>query len=254
MLSIMENFKIIEAIDENAIEESLFCVKNPKYDGFKLKRDWLKERWKEGLKLKILKKDDEKIGFIEYTPGEFAWRPVIAENYLFIHCLMVYGKKNNKLGYGTKLINDCIEDAKRQGKSGVAVFTSKGSWIANKSIFIKNGFKFIETKDRFELLAFKFKDSPDPAFIDWHLHARKHKGLHLIYANQCPLFIKSVEEMKQTAKDHSLDLQVTILNTAQEAQQSPSGYGTYSLIYNGKLLSDHYISNTRFKNILNKEI
>ncbi|MEZ5197460.1 MAG: YoaP domain-containing protein [Bacteroidales bacterium] len=59
--------------------------------------------------------------------------------------------------------------------------------------------------------------------------------------------------MKQTAKEYGLDLQVTILKTAKEAQEAPSGYGTYSLVYKGKLLSDHYISNTRFKNILNKE-
>ncbi|MEZ5197461.1 MAG: hypothetical protein R2764_14015 [Bacteroidales bacterium] len=149
----MDTLKIYEVTGLNALKETLFCVKNPKYDGFQLKLDWLRQRWKEGLKLKILKKGKDKIGFIEYTPGEYAWRPVKAENYLFIHCLMVYGKKNYHLGNGSTLIKDCIEEAKAQNKAGVAVITSKGSWIADQSIFLKNGFELVDTKGRFELLA-----------------------------------------------------------------------------------------------------
>lgn len=246
--------EIIEVTEKNAVNESLFCIKNPKYDGFKFKLNWLKDRWKEGLKLKILKLGDEKIGFIEYTPSEHAWRPVKANNYLFIHCLMVYGKKNNNLGYGSELIKHCIEDARKMKKSGVAVFTSKGSWIANQSIFLKNGFELIDTKENFELLAFRFNGSSQPAFRDWTIQLIKYKGLHLIYANQCPLFTKSIDEMTQTAKSFGLTLNTTLINTAREAQLAPGAYGTYNLVYNGKLLSYHYISNTRFKNILNKEL
>ena len=246
--------QIIEVTEDNAAKEGLFCVKNPKYEGFQLKLNWLKQRWKEGIKLKILKSDNDKLGFIEYIPGEFAWRPVQAKSYLFIHCLMVYGKDNYHSGYGSLLIKECINDAKKANKAGVAVIASKGTWMADKSIFLKNGFELLESKDRFDLLVYKTKEAPNPEFINWEDNLNKYKGLHLIYANQCPLFIKSVDEMKQTAKSYGLDLQVTVLKSANEAQQSPSGYGTYCLVYNGKILSDHYISNTRFKNILNKEI
>ena len=254
MLAKMNDLRIVEITENNATEEGLFCVKNPRYEGFQLKLNWLIERWNEGLKLKILKKGNDKIGFIEYIPGEFAWRPVKATNYLFIHCLMVYGKDNYHSGYGSLLIKECINDAKKASKAGVAVIASKGTWMADKSIFLKNGFELLESKDRFDLLVYKLKETSNLAFINWDENLNKYKGLHLIYANQCPLFIKSVDEMKQTAKTYGLDLKVTVLKTAQEAQQSPSGYGTYILVYNGKILSDHYISNTRFKNILNKEI
>lgn len=250
----MDHVKIIEVSRDNAIKEGLFCVKNPKYEGFQLKLEWLKEQWKEGLKLKILKKGTDKIGFIEYTPGEFAWRPVKASNYLFIHCLMVYGKQNYSLGNGSMLIQSCIDDAKKMNKAGVALMASKGTWMADKSVFLKNGFELVASKDRFDLLVYKLKEANHPFFINWNANLDKYKGLHLIYANQCPLFIKSVDEMKETAKDFGLNLKVKILKSAQEAQQAPTGYGTYSLVYNGKILSDHYISNTRFKNILNKEI
>jgi hypothetical protein len=250
----MDHLKFIEVNEINAAKEGFFCVKNPKYEGFQLKLDWLRERWNEGLKLKILKNGEDKIGFIEYIPCEYAWRPVQANNYLFIHCLMVYGKKNYHSGYGSLLIKECIDDAKKMNKAGVAVMASKGTWMADKSIFLKNGFRKIDSKDRFDLLVYKLHEAPNPIFINWEENLKKYNGLNLIYANQCPLFIKSVDEMKQTAKEYDLDLQVSVLKTAGEAQQAPSGYGTYSLVHNGKLLSDHYISNTRFKNILNKEI
>ena len=250
----MDHLKFIEVNEINAPKEGFFCVRNPKYEGFQLKLNWLRERWREGLKLKILKNGEDKIGFIEYIPGEYAWRPVQAKNYLFIHCLMVYAKKNYHSGYGSLLIKDCIADAKKMNKAGVAVMASKGTWMADKSIFLKNGFDKVDSKDRFDLLVYRFNEAPDPSFINWEDNLNKYRGLHLIYANQCPLFIKSVDEMKQTAKEYGLELKVTVLKTAYDAQQAPSGYGTYSLVYDGKLLSDHYISNTRFKNILNKEL
>jgi len=167
---------------------------------------------------------------------------------------MVYAKKNYKQGYGSLLIEHCIQDAKEMKKSGVVVMTSKGSWLADNSIFLKHGFKEVDKKDRFELMALNFNGEADTSFINWHQNANKYKGLNLVYANQCPYFTKSVAEMKTTAKEYGLDLKVKVLQKANEAQNAPSGYGVYSLIYNGKILADNYISNTRFNNILNKEI
>ena len=44
------------------------------------------------------------------------------------------------------------------------------------------------------------------------------------------------------------------LKTAEEAQNAPSVYAAFNLIHKGRLLADRYISTTRFKNILNKEL
>ena len=60
--------------------------------------------------------------------------------------------------------------------------------------------------------------------------------------------------MKATAKEYGLELKITELKTAAEAQNSPSGFGVYAMVLNRKLVADHYISNTRFRNILNKEL
>ena len=100
----------------------------------------------------------------------------------------------------------------------------------------------------------KFNGKSEPEFIDWESKAKNFKGLHLVFANQCPLFIKSIDEMTETAKEFDLSLKITEIKTAREAQNAPSGFGVYSMVYNGKLVADHYISNTRFSNILTKEL
>jgi predicted metalloendopeptidase len=64
---------------------------------------------------------------------------------------------------------------------------------------------------------------------------------------------KSLDELKTTARKKGFDLKITVLETPEMAQRAPSGYGVYNLLYNGKVLADHYISNTRFANILEKE-
>ena len=250
----MDKLRFIEVTPDNAVKEGLFCIKNPKYPGFKLKQQWLQERNKEGLKLKLLKSGEEILGFVEYVPIENAWRPVKGENYLFVHCMWVYPKKNYNQGFGSKLLQHCIQESRQNNLNGVAAIVSNGSWMTDKALFLKNGFEVINAKGRFDLVVKKFNDSPIPEFINWEVSLSKYKGLNLVYANQCPLFIKSVDEMKATAKEFGLELKVSILETAKDAQQAPSGYGVYSLVFDGKLLSDHYISNTRFKNIITKEI
>jgi hypothetical protein len=250
----MPSSTFIEVTPANISEEGLFCIRNPKNPGFKLKSEWLAKRISEGFKLKLLKVDNETVGFIEYVPGEFAWRPISAKDYMFIHCLWVYPKKNLKKGYASQLINHCIVETRKAGFGGVCVISSEGSWMSGKELFLKNSFALIDSKGRFDLLAIKFKETPDPVFIDWEEKAKNFKGLNLIYTNQCLLFVKSIDEMKTTVKQYRQELKITEMETAAEAQHSPSGFGVYALVYNGKLLADHYISNTRFKNILDKEL
>ena len=86
---------------ENVDSEGFFCyMSKPKSEGYRNKLDWLKARFDEGLVIKKLNLPER--GFIEYIPGEFAWRPVYAPEYMFIHCLWIVGKSKGK-GYATLL-------------------------------------------------------------------------------------------------------------------------------------------------------
>jgi hypothetical protein len=56
------------------------------------------------------------------------------------------------------------------------------------------------------------------------------------------------------AGEHGLEVKVTVLRSARAAQHAPSYYGVFNLLWNGRLLSDHYVSKGRFRNMLKKEI
>lgn len=231
------------------------CFLNPKNEGCVIKAGWLKKRFSEGLKIKQLYIDGSGTchGFIEYVPGENAWRAVDAKGYMFIHCLWIYPNKLKQKGYGSMLIKECIKDAKKLSCSGVAAVTGTGSFIADKDVFFKNGFRSVETSDKFELLILPLKKSNLPKFKDFQKQLKKYKGLNIVYSNQCPWIAKSIESLSSIAKKSKLTLKVTELKTPKQAQNAPSVYSVFSLIYDGRILADNYISDTRFKNIIKNE-
>lgn len=248
--------KITEVTPLNVKEETLFCIKDIKSPAFESKRKWFEKRYKEGLRLKILKNDaDKMIGFIEYIPADLALRPIEAPNYLFIHCMYIYSKSDRNKGYGSLLVQEAIKDAKSRNMDGLCTMTSKGSWLAEKALFEKNGFQQLDKKDRFELLSLKWNTSAEgPKFIDWTKQQKKYQGWHLVYADQCPWHEKSAKAMLNIAMDFDIDLKLTKMTTALEAKKAPSGFGVFNLLHDGRLLEDHYLSATRFRNILQKEL
>jgi len=247
---------IVTLNPENYTEYGCRCFLNHKQEGHLKKLEWLKERLAEGMTIKHLFLEGEKnaVGFIEYVPGEYAWRAVKAKGYLFIHCIWVSPNKNKEKGYGSQLVKECIEDARKAGKYGVAVAASDGPFIASKELFLKNGFEIIAQADNYELLVFKLKEGPLPGFNDWEEPLKKLKGLNIVYSNQCPWVIRSIPEMVEVAQKNGLELKVTELETAGQAQNAPSIYAVFNLVHDGKLIIDHYISTTRFLNILKKEL
>lgn len=252
---ISDNIIIVNVTPDNAEKETFFCIKDVKSAGFKSKQRWFKKRYDEGLRMKLLKIDDKMVGFIEFVPANQAWRPIDAPEFMFIHCIVVYSKKDRGKGYGAMLINEAIKEAKDLGLSGVCTMTSKGPWVAEKDVFENNGFQQIEKKGRFELLSKKWNDSVEyPKLIDWTANQEKYSGWNLVYSDQCPWHEKSAFDLLNTAMDFGIDLKLKKIETVKEAKNAPSGFGTYSLLYNGKLIEDHYLSATRFRNILKKEL
>jgi hypothetical protein len=133
--------------------------------------------------------------------------------------------------------------------------SSEGTWIANKSLYVKNNFIVADKLGRFELMVKSFDNNKNiPRLIDWTKQQSKYKGWNLVYADQCPWHEKSAADLKQSALEHGIDLKVKKLRTAKEAQNAPSGFGTYSLVKDGRLLGDHYLSRTRFENIVRDEL
>jgi len=251
----MNGIEIKEVTLDNIGELGVFCIKDKNSTGSQAKVAWFKKKLNQGLKMKIVfSSSGKQVGFIEYIPSEMAWRPIHAENYYFIQCIALFSKDSRERGLGSHLLDLCEQEAKAQNKSGICVMSSDGPWMANKSLFEKNKFEVLEKLDRFELMAKVFdKKSKLPHFIDWNKGLAKYSGWHLLYSNQCPWHDKAITDLKELAKEHQIDLKIKELKTPQEAQNAPSGFGTFSLIKDGKILADHYISKTRFETICKKE-
>lgn len=247
---------VLEKVDAgNLAGCGIGCITNRNNPGVGRKIDWLQQRFAEGLRFLLFRDGRGKpLAFLEYVPGEYVWRPVDAKGWLFVHCLWVYPKGQAVGGLGSRLIQACVEEARRSGAIGVAAMVSDGPWMSGKQVFLKNGFAEIAARDRFQLVVCRLKKGPDPRFRDLNPKWRKSRGLHIVHSAQCPYLPKSVEDVSAMARQRGLDVEVTVLGSAREAQDAPSYYGVFNLLWNGRLLSDHYVSQGRFRNILDKQI
>lgn len=252
-------YKIIDA-DMEAIEKyGMFCVSNKKHEGYKCKHEWLKKRFEEGLKfyMAIDEETNKPTGFIECIPGKYAWRGVEnCENYLFIHCIMVYPKKYLKLGVASALIDKCTEYAKEKSFIAVCVISSDNSWLASKDIFDKNGFNIIEEKKPYQIMIKEIgkEKKEKPRFIETEDRLKKYQNLTIMYSSQCPYLAKAGEELLEVAKEYDVKTDLIKMKNSKDVQNGPTIYGTFCIIYNGKIVAEYYTSKTRFKNILEKEL
>jgi N-acetylglutamate synthase-like GNAT family acetyltransferase len=245
----MKDYEIIDTNADN-IGGCGFCgYKDAHNLGHQRKTEWLKKRYAEGLRFKVVRsRSFGDVGMIEYTLGNKAWRPVEAEGYLVIHCLMV-NRKHKGQGLGTLLLNRCLSDAKKRQCQGVAVVTSSDSFMAGKDFFIKAGFVSVESSPPYELLVKKLKSTaPDPRFIVQRerLLKRHKQGLTILAADQCPMVPKCVKDITETARTLGLEPKVIRITSAKASRELPTPYGMFSILYDGKLIADRPVSGTRF--------
>ncbi|MBN2830405.1 MAG: GNAT family N-acetyltransferase [Candidatus Cloacimonetes bacterium] len=253
----MSEIRIVRVDSKNLKEHpQVICYINPKHPSYHLKTGWLTERFREGLIVKLVYPADSKkaIGYIEYIPGKYNWRGVTAPEQMFIHCIWVNSTKHRNQGIATRLLEECLKDTKEAGLKGIAVLTSNDAFMAKSSLFLKNGFRIVDTaKPDLELLLLQETDVSLPVINDFEESLKHYQGLNLLYSMQCPWVARFVSEIEFITSELGVDMKIHRFDSAEEAQKAPSPYGVFNLINNGKLLADHYISETRFKNILKKE-
>lgn len=251
----MENPEILDVTLENVDQTGFFCfMSKKKAPGYSLKMAWIKERFKEGLRLKMLKLPER--GFIEYIPGEFAWRAVNAAGFMFIHCLWVVGKSRGK-GFSRVLLDICEEDARASGYNGVAVIASEGTWLAGKKVFLDSGYSVVDTAPpSFTLLVKKFTATGDPSFsATWEVNQQAAgEGMTIFRTDQCPYIEDLVKINTAEAEKRDIHCKVVSLKSAKEVRSySPSAYGTFNTTLNGSLFSYCYLTGSqvesRFKEL-----
>ncbi|MBN1862414.1 MAG: GNAT family N-acetyltransferase [Dehalococcoidales bacterium] len=253
--------EIVDTNLDNILEHGACGYKSLKHEGLGRKIEWLKGRFAEGLKIKSLySTEDGTQGMIEYLPGEHCWRPVSAGGYIFIHCIFVGFKREYKgRGYGSLLLEECLADARRQNRHGVAVVTRDGPFMAGRELFLKNGFEVVsQAPPDFALLVKRFYDkAPLPSFKgDWAEKLNRYAdGLTIFRSDQCPYLAKCVPEISDTAERVcGIKPRIVELASHRDAQESPGAFGVFGIVYNGKMLAWHPISSKRFGNIMAKEL
>jgi hypothetical protein len=176
---------------------------------------------------------------------------------MFTHCIWVAGKSKGK-GYATLLFNECIKDAKKFGMKGVATVTSEGNWLVGKKFFSKHGFESVDQYPPFELMVKKSDSDLSPSFSgDFEERLRAYgKGLTIIRSDQCPYVDAAVKTALDTAKELGIKTKVVELKSSEDVRRlSPSPYGVFGMVYNGKLLSYHNLAKKelteRLKNLRN---
>jgi hypothetical protein len=239
----LKRAKLIDITAQNVTEKGFFCyMSKPKAEGYQRKLNWLKARFAEGMRIKMYELPQR--GFIEYIPGEYAWRTVEAKGYMFIHCLWIVGKSKGH-GLGGRLLKECIKDAREAGMHGVAMLTSEGNWLAGKELLLQYGFKSVaQVPPSFNLMVMKFDGAPPPTFLN-NLEKKAEQfahGLTVFRSDQCPYIDDAVKTVVKVAEKLGIESCVVELKTCEDVRNlSPSPYGVFSIVYNGKLLSYHYL-------------
>jgi ribosomal protein S18 acetylase RimI-like enzyme len=255
-------YKIVDVNESNLDDYDLFCHKSRKQgQGYQNKVKWIKERFKEGLRLKLLHVQETKRGwtsrgFVEYIPGEYTWRGIDAPGYMAIHCLWVVGKHKKK-GYATKLLEHCLKDAQAQGMHGVAAVATEGNFLAGRKIFVKNGFgKVDEAPFGFELFVKRFSDdSPLPKFnqsVAEEIWKKYPEGFTVFKSVQCPYIVEFIPIIEKVGKELGIPVRIEEIKNSKEAQ-AIHPIGTLCIILNGEFFSHYPNTEKGFKKQLNKK-
>lgn len=212
------------------------------------KKDWLRDRFNEGLVFRRLEERGKV--FIEYMPIEQAWKPVNGKDFLFINCLWVSGKFKGQ-GFAGQLLKSCIEDARKSGKKGVAVISSKKTrpFLTDRNFFIAHGFAVSDTAPLFfELLSLSFGDVPSPRFTDAAKSGKTDHaaGLYITYSRQCPFTEKIAALLIKAARDRGFTAESHCFASGAQARASSGPTGTFSIFWNGNFVTHEMMGESKF--------
>jgi len=245
------NERFINITLDNIEDEHLCCAISDKkhQDGVHAKKDWLKKQIPKGH---IFRKLDVKGKvFIEYSPLESSWVPIAGSNYLYIYCLWVSGKYKGQ-GHAKSLLEYCIDDAKKQGKSGICVLSSKKKkpFLSDKKFMQKYGFEVVDNVGDYELLALSF-DGTKPSFNDGlNLCEIESNDLTIYYGNQCPYIPNCINQIKSYCESNNVPLNLIPVDTLERAKSVPCIFNNWAVFYRGNFETVHLLNERSLKKLI----
>lgn len=237
--------EIITVTPETVGKTGFFCKMSARgKPGYEQKLDWLAKRFEEGLQLRLLGSGER--GFIEFIPGDFAWRGIEnAHDFMVIHCLWVVGRSKGK-GLSTALLTEAETYAKNAGYKGIAAVASTGNWLIDPGVLTHHGYLGVASEaPGFEILAKAFDtEASMPRFSGgFDNKAMAHPdGLAIYRSSQCPYLDDAARTARSFAEDEGLACTEIVLETAEDVRRlSPTPYGVFAITLNGQLVSSHYL-------------
>ena len=244
----------IDLTEDNLADEHLCCIirSRTKHPGVETKRKWLSERLKEGHVFRKL--NAKGCCFIEYAPLEKAWVPIVGENCYYIYCLWVSGEFKGR-GYGRELMEHCIADAKRNGRSGICMLGSKKqkNWLSDQSFAKKYGFQTVDTTESgYELLALSF-GGETPKFTE---SAKKERidgqELTVFYDMQCPFVYQKVGEIREYCAANNVPVNLVEVDTLEKAKSLPCVFNNWGAFYKGRFETVNLLDVSAVQKILSR--
>ena len=236
--------EIITVTADTVEKHGFFCKMSArKTPAWQAKRDWLMARFDEGLQMRLL--DEGERGFIEFMPGAKSWRAIDdAEDYVVIHCLWVVGRSRGKR-YARDLLAEVDDWARENGFPGVAALTSRGNWLIAPGILEHHGFRRVDScGEGFELHAKAHGIQHVPRLSGaWAQKAEAcGPGVTVLRSAQCPYLEDASANARAAAESLGLAFKEIVLETADDVRRlSPTPYGTYALVKDGRCVSYHYL-------------
>lgn len=237
----------IRITKENIDKEHICCAMSGKQSN--PKKEWMKQRFDEGLV--FYRSAERGKCFIEYIPAENAWVPIEAEGYIYIDCLWIAGSMKGH-GYSNDLLNECIRDAKAQGKKGVCILSSDGrkrEFLSDPRYMAHKGFTVADRSDTgITLMYLPFDETAEPPrFRACAKHPKmEENGFVLYYTDQCPFTYYWVARVQEAAKEYNISLNVIHITDKDAAQNVPAPVTTYALFKDGKFLTQAIQSDKKF--------
>lgn len=232
---------------DNIDKEHICCAMSGKQS--LAKKEWVKRRIDEGLV--FYRSAERGKCFIEYIPAENAWVPIEAEGYIYIDCLWVAGAMKGH-GYADHLLDECVRDAKAQGKKGLCILSAEGrkrEFLSDPKFLEHKGFSVADVSDCGINIMYLplFKNAEPPKFKECAEHPKSSgEGFVLYYTDQCPFTYYWVPRIEEVAKEYGIPLKTIHITTAEAAQSVPAPVTTYALFKNGKFVTHAIQSDKKF--------
>jgi hypothetical protein len=131
--------------------------------------------------------------------------------------------------------------------------SSRGNWLANEKVFLRNGFENLgSAPPSFSLLVKKVKAGPEPVFPqDWEKRLGYYSsGVSIVYADQCPYMPDAVQQAVDAWAARGIEAKVVRLESSAEMRaKSPTAYGVFGIVCDGRLLTYHYLGKKELRRL-----